>query len=127
MRLETGFTKTKMSRDNSCVRRYPRYPFTVPVTLRRLLGRGFETNRATMLDLGRGGIGAVLPHALRVGEAVELDFVLPSGPIHVLGIVRYSLDQQCGFEFLGLTAEEKERIAAATHVLSLLPRQVSPV
>lgn len=122
--LDTASSKT--SRDYGRVRQYPRYPFTVPVRLRRLLQRGFETNLATTLDLGRGGFGAILGNALRVGEAVEIDLTLPSGPVRVLGIVRYSFDQQCGFEFLGLTAEEKQLIAETTQDLSLLSSRHVP-
>jgi hypothetical protein len=96
------------------VRRYPRTLFSVPLLLRHLVTGGIRSLRGISLDLGEGGLGAIVQGDLRVGEMVEIDVRIPEFPLNAVAIVRYTSSVQSGFEFLGLTAEERLQIANAT-------------
>lgn len=98
-------------------RQYPRYLFSVPVTLRHLLPDGFQTTRGVSLDISEGGISAIVQANLRVGETVEINLPLSAGSLHTVAIVRHVTDSRSGFEFLGLTAEERHRITVASRAL----------
>jgi hypothetical protein len=46
-----------------------------------------------------------------VGEAVEIDLQLPQCALCTVAIVRHTARARSGFEFLGLTPEERRQIA----------------
>jgi hypothetical protein len=96
---------------NASVRRHLRTLHTVPVTLRQLVTGGILTTRGISIDISEGGIGALVQGVLRVGETVEMDFQLDDQALRTVGIVRHSCSTRSGFEFLGLTAEERLHIA----------------
>ena len=93
------------------VRRHPRTLFSVPLTLRHLMTGGIRSARGISLDIGEGGLGAIVQGDLRVGEMVEIDVRIPERPLSAVAIVRYTSNVRSGLEFLGLTAEEREQIA----------------
>jgi hypothetical protein len=95
-------------------RKYPRYPFSVPVTLRHLLPGGFQTTRGMSVDISEGGISAIVQAMLQIGETVEISLPLSAGTIHTIALVRHVTDSRSGFEFLGLTAEERHQITIAS-------------
>jgi len=86
MSLDLHPARTAVS-EHGPVRRYPRTLFSVPVTLRHLMTGGIRSLRGISLDISEGGFGA---------------------------IVRHTSSVRSGFEFLGLTAEERQQIANAT-------------
>ncbi len=45
-----------------------------------------------------------------VGETVAIDFLLSDQPITTVAIVRHTSDVRSGFEFVGLTPEERLQI-----------------
>jgi hypothetical protein len=98
-------------------RQYPRYLFSIPVMLRRLRPGGFQTTRGMSLDISEGGISAIVQGSLRVGETVEINLRLSAGPLHTVAIVRHVTEIRSGFEFLGLTAEERHQITVAGSAL----------
>jgi len=65
------------------------------------------------LDISEGGLGAIVQGDLRVGEMVKIDVPIPECPLTAVVIVRHSSSVRSGFEFLGLTAEERRQIANA--------------
>lgn len=91
--------------------RHPRRLFSVPVMLHHLVPGGVRFTHGITLDISEGGLGAVVQNGLRVGETVSLDLELASYDLRAVAIVRYSSSSRSGFEFLGLTPEERERIA----------------
>jgi PilZ domain len=93
------------------VQRYPRTLFSVPVTLRHLVTGGIRATRGISLDIGEGGLGAIVQGDLRVGEMVNIDVRVPECPLTAVAIVRHTSSVRSGFEFLGLTAEERRQIA----------------
>lgn len=98
-------------------RQHPRYLFSVPVTLRRLVSGGFQTTRGMSLDISEGGVSAVVQANLSVGETVEINLPLSACPLHTVAIVRHVTDSRSGFEFLGLTPEERHQISVAGRAL----------
>jgi hypothetical protein len=94
------------------VQRYPRTPYSVPLTIRHLEPGGIETTHGISLDISEGGLGALVEGRLRVGETVAIDLLLPQHPLHTVAIIRHTSSIQSGFEFVGLTTEERQRIAA---------------
>lgn len=93
------------------LQRYPRALFSVPLTLRHLAAGGIQSSPGVSLDLSQGGLGAIVHGGLRVGEMVEIEVRVPGFALNAVAIVRYATSVRSGFEFVGMTAEEREQIA----------------
>lgn len=87
--------------------RHPRRLFSVPVMLHLLVPGGVRFTHGITLDISEGGLGAVVQNGLRVGETVSLELELPNYYLRAVAIVRHSSNSRSGFEFLGLTPEER--------------------
>jgi hypothetical protein len=59
------------------------------------------------VDLSESGISAMLRLELPLGEVVELRFVLPSGPVMILAMVRQRNAFRYGFQFVGSDSERE--------------------
>ena len=66
--------------------------------------------RGIGLDLGEGGLGALVQGDVQVGETVAIDLRLSEQQITTVAIVRHTSNVSSGFEFVGLTPEERLRI-----------------
>ena len=104
---------------NASTRRSPRALFSVPITLLHLMSGGVRKARGITLDLSESGLGALVQGDLRVGETVEIDLPLPERMLNMVAIVRHTSSVRSGFEFVGLTKEERIDINSA---VSNLPR-----
>ena len=91
-------------------RRHPRAIFCVPISIRRLMPGGMRRTHGISLDISEGGMGALVQNELKPGDVLELDLELPSQRLNAVAIVRHSSSTRSGFEFLGLTAEERRQI-----------------
>jgi hypothetical protein len=98
---------------HECARRHPRALFSVPVTLHHLMPGGIRASHGITLDISEGGLGALVQAGLRVGDTVEIDFPLPDCTLSTVAIVRHTSSVSSGFEFVGLTAEERSQIMSA--------------
>jgi len=95
-------------------RRYARYEIAAPLllvvyrpgTILRIHGRS--------LEIGEGGIRAVLSGEVRLGERVDIEFTLPFFPqsLRMRAVVRHQAQLQCGVEFLSMTSEQREVLQA---------------
>jgi len=94
--------------------RYSRALFSVPLTLRHLASGGIQSSPGISLDISEGGLGAIVHGGLRVGEMVEIDVRTPGFSLSAVAIVRYTTHVRSGFEFVGMTPEEREQIANTT-------------
>lgn len=92
--------------------RYARMVFSTPITVRHLTAGGVRSSRGISLDISEGGIGALVEATLGVGDTVEIELALSGCDLIVVGIVRHWSITRSGFEFLGLTPDERERIAS---------------
>jgi c-di-GMP-binding flagellar brake protein YcgR len=86
--------------------------FSIPITLQHLVSGGVRFTRGISLDISEGGLGALVQSGLRVGETVSLELELRNYDLKAVAIVRHSSTSRSGFEFLGLTPEERGRIAS---------------
>jgi c-di-GMP-binding flagellar brake protein YcgR len=96
-------------------RRHVRALYSVPVTFHYLMPGGVRRSRGITLDISEAGLGALVQGDLRVGETVEIDLPLSEHTLSAVAIVRHTSRVRCGFEFLGLTAEERQQITAAAN------------
>lgn len=92
-------------------RRHSRMLLSVPMMVHHLVPGGVRFTHGISLDVSEGGVGALVEGSLQVGDTVELDLKLPDFELNVAGIVRHTSSLRSGFEFLGLTGEERQRIA----------------
>jgi PilZ domain len=109
--METRTDLEPASSSNSAPRRCPRTLYSVPMRLRMLMPGGVRMTRGVSLDVGEGGLGALVENNLKVGDVVEMELSLPKQELNAVAIVRYNNSSRCGFEFLGLTAEEHQQLA----------------
>lgn len=91
-------------------RRHPRALLCVPVTLHHLIAGGVRTTHGISLDISEGGVGALVRGILEVGETVAIELPLPDKTLSAVAIVRHTSHISSGFEFVGLSPEEREQI-----------------
>ena len=92
--------------------RYARVLLSLPITLHRLMAGGVRSCRGVSLDISEGGLGALVEGSLNIGDTVAIDLKLREYELNAIGIVRHSSTLRSGFEFVGLTPEERRRIAS---------------
>lgn len=109
--MQTHSVKAKVSLYPS-VRRHPRSPYSVPIMFHGMVTGVVRIAHGISLDIGLGGVGALMQVSLRVGEIGAIDIPLPQHVLSAMAIVRHTSPMSSGFEFLGLTAEERDQIAA---------------
>jgi hypothetical protein len=93
------------------VRRHPRLLFSSRCTVHHLAPGGVRSSRALSLDISENGLGALVEGRLEVGETVRIELRLPEWLLSAVAIVRYTSSVRSGFEFVGLTPEERKHIA----------------
>jgi hypothetical protein len=76
--------------------------------------RGDDEYEAMTFEISEGGLSAATANILKIGELVELNLVLGE---RLRAIVRRKHGAMYGFEFLGLTEEQREKIKAKCKVL----------
>lgn len=89
----------------------------------RLVIRGRELLHGRTKDVGEGGLGAVIPGNISIGEVVELEIQLPltEEALTFQAEVRYRQGFQYGFRFLHPTEQQRELIRRATRDLPVAP------
>jgi hypothetical protein len=78
-------------------RRQPRFKFEVDM---RISSRTCGLLKGRTVDISESGIAAMLTIEPPLGEIVELNFTLPSGPVRILATVRQRNAFRYGFEFV---------------------------
>ena len=106
-----SFSSTPSPATDRSIRRYPRSIFTAPLTVRHLSVGGVRKLRGITLDVSEGGMGALVQGNLQLGEAVEVDLHFDGQVLNGVAIVRHTSNVRSGFEFLGMTSEERSQIA----------------
>ncbi len=93
-------------------RRIPRYPVAVPVDVTVLRSGSASSIPGRSLDIGEGGVAAVLAAELQTGEWVAVEFQLPNvgHSLQTKAVVRHHNQLRCGFEFLGLSRDQRVMI-----------------
>jgi periplasmic protein TonB len=93
-------------------RRIPRYPVAIPVDITVLRSGTAASIPGRSLDLGEGGVAAVLAAELQLGEWVGVQFQLPNAAqaLQAKAVVRHHNQLRCGFEFQGLSPDQRSMI-----------------
>jgi TonB family protein len=93
-------------------RRIPRYAVAIPVDITVLRSGAPASIPGRSLDLGEGGVAAVLAAELQLGEWVGVQFQLPDvgQALQTKAVVRHHNQLRCGFEFLGLSGDQRSMI-----------------
>ena len=106
----------------SIERLYPRFQFDAPIRVQgKALGKKPVVGR--IIEISACGLSAVVARSLEPGEIVELQFVLNGLEIQVRAAVRNRNDARYGFEFLTLSAPQRQHIQAATRILAAAPEE----
>jgi TonB family protein len=93
-------------------RRRLRYALQMPLDVTVLRSGIPNTVPGRAINMGEGGVGAVLAGELSPGEAVGVEIRLPrtATPVQARALVRHC-DKLClGMEFVGLSAEQQSKI-----------------
>jgi TonB family protein len=90
-------------------RRIPRFPLAVPVEVTVLRSGVPDNIPGRLLNIGEGGMAAILAAELRAGDSVGITFRLPDLALAVQAkaVVRHRSELRCGVEFLGLAPEQQ--------------------
>lgn len=102
-------------------RRFERYRYDVRMEV--TVFREGETTRlwGRTNELGQDGVGATVTGELKSGEVVSVEFPIPIAPLmmKLRAIVRYSDGLRCGFEFLVVTAQQRETMRKLCESLAM--------
>jgi len=95
-------------------RRYPRFQFDCRLLV--MMSTSKAPFRGRTVEISACGLSALIPGELEVGAISELEFALDAATedFRVGAVVRNRNGARYGFEFLTLSAEQRERIEAAT-------------
>ena len=108
-------------------RQFLRHPIDVPVDITILRSGVPQTIPARIVDLGEGGLSAILAGEVLAGQAVGVEFNLPTPSefIRAKAVVRHYAQMSCGLEFLSLAGHQKEIISAWSEGLTRPGRKVN--
>jgi hypothetical protein len=89
-----------------------RHPINVPLDLIALRSGVPDNLPGRCTDISEAGVGAVVAGELAVGLQVAVELRLPNVgvPVRARALVRYQSRLRCGFEFVGLSVEQREMI-----------------
>lgn len=90
-------------------RRAPRCALAVPVRVTVMRSGTAYSIPGRSVDLGEGGMSAVVAGEVRVADAVGVEFLLPELGLglQTKAVVRYHSPLRCGFEFKDLTRHQQ--------------------
>ncbi|MGH9502704.1 MAG: TonB family protein [Terriglobales bacterium] len=109
-------------------RRIPRYSVAIPVDITVLRAGVPASIPGRSLDIGEGGVAAVLAAELQPGEWVAVELRLPSAEhaLQTKAVVRHQNQLRCGFEFLGLSGDQRSMIRRWAGTTQPMPATVAP-
>ncbi|HZQ24912.1 MAG TPA: PilZ domain-containing protein [Terriglobales bacterium] len=101
-------------------RRYARYPLDVRISASVFRAGDVVCLWGRSTELGLDGIGATLTGELDNGEVVSMEFPLPlcPFPLKLRAIVRYRDGLRYGFEFLTVSAEQRQSLKRVCEMLA---------
>ncbi len=111
---------TDRKSDSRTARRFPRYTLDVRVSIQAFRAGESISFWGRSSELGEDGIGVTLTGELEPGEVVSMELLLPMAPfpIKFRALVRYRDGLRHGFEFLALTATQRDEFRRVCETLS---------
>ena len=113
---EKDITQNQPSPDDSyrARRRSPRYRTDLKLTVTVLGQQGHFQVNGLCNQISEGGLGAIIGGELTIGELVALHLSIPpeQPPIPLRAVVRWRNRLQHGFEFFGISSEQRAKIQA---------------
>src|SRR5882724_4128964 len=102
------------SKDGAQRRRFTRHRTDLPLTVAVLRQDGYVRLQGRCHEIAEAGLGGVTSTALVSGEVVSLEFSIPDAPQPLIlrAVVRHRAGFVHGFEFIGLSAEQRDFILA---------------
>ena len=90
-------------------RRASRHPVEVPVDLTVLRSGVPDCIPGRCLNVGEGGLAAIVAGELRPGDRVGIEMRLPHAnlPLTAKAVVRHHAQLRCGLEFVGLSVDQR--------------------
>jgi TonB family protein len=118
MSAATSLALEKAPRRNS-----PRYPTNVALDVIALRSGVPENLPGRCTDLSEGGVGGMVAGEIAAGQQVAVELRLPNVgvPVRARALVRYHGRLRCGFEFVGLSVEQREMIRYWAYRLAPAP------
>ncbi len=103
-------------------RRYQRYELETELKTAILGVQSRGVMRGRALNISEAGMAGVFTTGWDVGTPVSLEFSVPvtSSLVRVEGVVRSHTDYRYGFEFIDLSADQREIISKTCRTLALL-------
>jgi hypothetical protein len=98
-------------RDPFDKRRQPRFKIEVKITVN---SRSCGRLKGHTVDISESGISALLRIEVPLGELVELEFILPFGPVGIYAMVRQRNAFRYGFQFVAPNSAKEKKIIQAT-------------
>ena len=93
----------------------PRRKLAVPINVTILRSGVPDAVPGRSVDVGVGGLGAILAAEVFPGELVGIEFRLPdSGPVLAKARVCYQKRLHCGLQFLAISSEQQKMLGAFT-------------
>lgn len=104
-------------------RLFQRHPINIPLDLIALRSGVPENLPGRCTDISEAGVGAVVAGELIPGQQVAVELRLPNVgvPVRVRALVSYQSKLHCGFEFVGLSFEQREMIRYWVYSSAALP------
>jgi hypothetical protein len=111
---------TNIKHDSKTLRRFPRHALDVRVSVHAFRSGQSVSFWGRSSELGEDGIGATLTGELEAGEVVSMELSLPMAPFSIKfrALVRYRDGLRHGFEFLTLSAAQRDEIRRVCETLS---------
>src|SRR5205085_9037354 len=99
-------------RHSASRRGVPRYRTNIPLDVTALQSGVPHTIPGRCADLSETGIGALIAGELIPEQSVAVELRLPNVglPVRARAQVRYQEHLRCGLQFVGLSAEQREKI-----------------
>jgi predicted transport protein len=94
-------------------RRQPRFKIEVDININ---SRTCGQLKGHTVDISESGLSAILRIEVPLGEVVELDFILPLGPVKIYAMVRQRNAFRYGFQFAELNAAHAVVQATCRHL-----------
>ncbi|MGA2004129.1 MAG: TonB family protein [Terriglobales bacterium] len=93
-------------------RGFARFPVNVALDVIALRSGVPDNLPGRCTDLSEGGVGGMVAGELAAGQQVAIELRLPNVgvPVRARAMVRYQGRLRCGFEFVGLSLEQREMI-----------------